>query len=150
MMKDFILRHSHFRPLKKGRPMLSLTMPILAQAAGTASAPSGPAGGSPLGGFGGASFFIWIIAIFAIIYFMMIRPQKKKEQQRKEMLNKLERGAEVVTIGGLFGEVQAVDTKEEYVILLVDRERGTTLKFRRGAIHEILTQGSGSAEFKKQ
>jgi preprotein translocase subunit YajC len=81
---------------------------------------------------------------------MMIRPQKKKEQQRKEMLNKLERGAEVVTIGGLFGEVQAVDTKEEYVILLVDRERGTTLKFRRGAIHEILTQGSGSAEFKKQ
>ncbi|MGO8703354.1 MAG: preprotein translocase subunit YajC [Candidatus Brocadiia bacterium] len=129
--------------------MLSLTIPILAQAAGTASAPSGPAGGAPSSPFS-PMFFVWIIAIFAIIYFMMIRPQKKKEQQRKEMLNKLERGAEVVTIGGLFGEVQNVDAKEEYVILLVDRERGTTLKFRRGAIHEILTQGSGSAEDKKQ
>ena len=126
--------------------MLSLFMPILAQAAGTGGGASGAAGGSPFN----PMFFIWIIAIFAIIYFMMIRPQKKKEKQRKEMLNKLERGAEVVTIGGLFGEVESVNSKEEYVIVLVDRERGTTLKFRRGAIHEILTQGSGSAEDQKQ
>ena len=125
--------------------MLSLTMPILAQAAGTGGAPGGPAGSpfSPM-------FFIWIIAIFAIIYFMILRPQKKKEQQRKEMLNKVERGDDVVTIGGIFGEVESVNAKEEYVILLVDRERGTTLKFRRGAVHEILTKGSGPTEDKKQ
>ena len=130
--------------------MLSLAMPILAQA-GTSAAQSGTGGGA--GGAGGAfspMFFVWIIAIFAIIYFMMIRPQKKKEQQRKEMLSKLERGEQVVTIGGLFGEVESVNLKEEYVILLVDRERGTTLKFRRGAIHEILSKDSGSAEDKKQ
>jgi preprotein translocase subunit YajC len=133
--------------------MLNLAMPILAQAAGTGSTPGGTAGGAggaPPSLFGGPGFFIWIIAIFAIIYFMMIRPQKKKEQQRKEMLNKLERGAKVVTIGGLFGEVEDVNSKEDYVILLVDRERGATLKFRRAAIHEILTQGSGSAEDQKQ
>ena len=129
--------------------MLSLAMPILAQTAGTGSTTGGAAGatgGSPFN----PMFFIWIIAIFAIIYFMMIRPQKKKDQQRKEMLNKLQRGAEVVTIGGVFGEVESVSPKEDYVILLVDRERGTTLKFRRGAIHEILTQDSGSAEDQKQ
>ncbi len=130
--------------------MLSLAMPILAQAAGTGSTTGGAAGGAPPSLFGGPGFFIWIIAIFAIIYFMMIRPQKKKEQQRKEMLNKLERGAEVVTIGGVFGEVESVNSKEDYVILLVDRERGTTLKYRRAAIHEILAQGSGSAEDQKQ
>ncbi len=128
--------------------MFSLSMPILAQAAGTGGAAGGAA--APSSPFGGIGFFVWIIAIFAIIYFMMIRPQKKKEKQRKEMLNQLERGAEVVTIGGLFGEVESVNSKEEYVIVLVDRERGTTLKFRRGAIHEILTQGSGSAEDQKQ
>ncbi len=129
--------------------MLNLTLPVLADAATTAAPAGGGAGGAPSSPFS-PMFFVWIIAIFAIIYFMMIRPQKKKEQQRKEMLNKLERGAEVVTIGGLFGEVESVSPKEEYVILLVDRERGTTLKFRRGAIHEILTPGSGSAEEKKQ
>ena len=126
--------------------MLTLTMPILAQAAGTGGGAGGAAGGSPFS----PMFFIWIIAIFAILYFMMIRPQKKKEKERKEMLSKIERGDEVVTIGGLFGEVESVHSKEEYVILLVDRERGATLKFRRSAINEILPKDSGSAEDKKQ
>jgi len=131
--------------------MLSLTMPILAQAAGTGGGASGTAGGPP--GSGGTDMLrmvIFIGAVIAIVYFLMIRPQKKKEQQRKDMLSKIERGDEVVTIGGLFGEVESVNVKEEYVILLVDRERGTTLKFRRGAIHEILAKDSGSAEDKKQ
>jgi preprotein translocase subunit YajC len=121
-------------------------MPILAQAAGTGGGAGGAAGGSPFS----PMFFIWIIAIFAIIYFMMIRPQKKKEQQRKEMLSKIERGDAVATIGGLFGEVESVNNKEDYVILLVDRERGATLKFRRSAISEILAKDSGSSEDKKQ
>jgi preprotein translocase subunit YajC len=125
--------------------MLSLTLPILAQTAGTSSAAGGAAGGSPFGG--GGMFFVWIIAIFAIFYFLMIRPQKKKEQQRKNMLNKIEKGDHVVTIGGLHGEVESV--KEDYVILLVDRENGHTLKFRRSAIQEILAKDSGSAEDKK-
>jgi preprotein translocase subunit YajC len=123
--------------------MLNLTMPILAQAGGAPSPTAAPPGGGML------QMVIFFGAVIAIVYFLMIRPQKKKEQQRKEMLNKIERGDEVVTIGGLFGEVESVNLKEEYVILLVDRERGTTLKFRRGAIHEILTKDSGSAEGKK-
>jgi preprotein translocase subunit YajC len=124
--------------------MLSLTMPILAEAAGTGSAPGG--GGAP--GFSPISI-LCIIGIVAVFYFMILRPQKKKEQQHKEMLNKLERGDQVVTIGGLYGEIEAVSPKEEYVILLVDRERGTTLKFRRAAIQAVVTQDSGSAEGKK-
>jgi preprotein translocase subunit YajC len=125
--------------------MLSLTMPILAQAAGTSGAAGGAAGGSPFGG--GGMFFIWIIAIFAIFYFLMIRPQKKKEQQHKAMLNSVQKGDHVVTIGGLHGEVESV--KDDYLILLVDRENGHTLKFRRSAINEILPRDSGSAEDKK-
>ena len=119
-------------------------MPILADAA-PAAPPAAPGGGgfSPL-------LIIYIVAIFAIFYFLMIRPQKKKEKERKEMLNKIGPGDKVVTIGGLFGEVDSINDKEEFIILLVDRERGTTLKFRRGAIHEILAKDSGSAEDKKQ
>ena len=127
--------------------MLSLTMPILAQTAGAGSATGSPAAGAGASPFN-PMFFVWIIAIFAIIYFMMIRPQKKKEQQRKQMLDKIQKGDLVVTIGGLHGEVESV--KEDYVILLVDRASGHTLKFRRGAIHEILTKDSGSAEDKQQ
>jgi len=123
--------------------MLSLTMPILAEAAGTSSAPAGSAPGfSPIS-------ILCILGIVAVFYFMILRPQKKKEQQHKDMLSKLERGDQVVTIGGLYGEIESVSPKEDYVILLVDRERGTTLKFRRAAIQAVVTKDSGSAEEKK-
>jgi preprotein translocase subunit YajC len=117
--------------------MLSLTLPILADAATTpaAPAPSGPASMLPT--------VIFFAAVIAIVYFLMIRPQKKKEQERREMLNKIEKGDRVVTIGGLHGEVESI--KEDYVILLVDRENGHTLKFRRSAINEVLPKDSGSA-----
>jgi preprotein translocase subunit YajC len=121
-------------------------MPILAQAVSGAAAPAAPAAQGPASMLPTLLFFGVIVAI---VYFLMIRPQKKKESQRKEMLNKLDRGDQVVTIGGVFGEVESVNVKEEYVILLVDRERGTTLKYRRGAIHEILPKDSGSADIKK-
>jgi preprotein translocase subunit YajC len=122
--------------------MLSFAMPILAQAATTPPAPgaSGPASMLPT--------VIFFGAVIAIVYFLMIRPQKKKEQERKNMLNKIEKGDRVVTVGGLHGEVESV--KEDYVILLVDRENGHTLKFRRSAINEILPRDSGSAEDKQQ
>jgi preprotein translocase subunit YajC len=127
--------------------MLTPAMAILAQTAGAAGTTAGPAGGSPGGSpFASLSFFFWIIAIFAIIYFLMIRPQKKKEQQRKSMLDRLQKGDQVVTIGGLYGEVESI--KGDYVIVLVDRASGHTLKFRRGAIHEILPKDSDSAEEK--
>ena len=116
--------------------MLNGPMLFLAEAA----APQSPA---PRGPFD-YSFLIFLAVIFGIMYCLILRPQKKKEQQRKEMLSKVERGNRVVTIGGLYGEVQTV--KEEFVILLVDPERGTTLKFRRSAVHEILPQGSVEEE----
>ena len=123
--------------------MLSLTLPILAEAAGTSSAPTGGGPGiSPVS-------IICILGIVAVFYFMIFRPEKKRKQQHSDMLNKLERGDQVVTIGGLYGEVQTVSPKEDYVILLVDRERGTTLKFRRAAIQAVVTKDSGSAEEKK-
>ena len=86
---------------------------------------------------GGYEGIIFIVLIFAVLYFLMIRPQKKKEQKRKAMLNQVERGNRIVTIGGIHGEVASV--KEDTVIILVDRESGATLKMGRSAIHRILS-----------
>ena len=105
---------------------------ILAQAA-PAAPQSG--GGSMLG------TLIFAAAVFGILYFLILRPQKKKDQQRRDMLSKVEPGQNVVTIGGIYGEVKTV--KDEYCILLVDPERGGTLKMRRSAVHEILAPDSG-------
>ncbi|NNU81865.1 preprotein translocase subunit YajC [Halovulum dunhuangense] len=63
------------------------------------------AGGSAAGGFAG---FIPIILIFAIMYFLMIRPQQKKIKQHQAMVAALRRGDQIVTQGGVIGKVTKV------------------------------------------
>ena len=122
---------------EKGKLMLNGPMLWLAQT--PAPTTQAPAGG------GMFQTILFAGAIFAVLYFLILRPQKKKDQQRRELLSKVQRGQRIATVGGVYGEVESV--KEEYVILLVDPERGTTLKFRRSAVHEILPEDS--AEEKK-
>ncbi len=60
---------------------------------------------------------IMLIAIFAIFYFLMIRPESKRRKQRQSMIDELQRGDKVTTIGGLYGEVQ--DVHEDRVVLKI-------------------------------
>ena len=62
-----------------------------------------PGGGSP----GGISIFIPLLLMFAVFYFMLIRPQQKKTRQHQDLLKSLKVGDRVVTTGGLFGTIVA-------------------------------------------
>ncbi len=72
-----------------------LPVPLLLQAAGGSSSPLLP-------------FMFQIAAIFAIFYFLMIRPQQKQRKQHEERLRNLKRGDTVVTAGGVVGEVMHI------------------------------------------
>jgi preprotein translocase subunit YajC len=74
-----------------------------------------------------------IIAFFAIIYFLQIRPQQKREKEKQAMLNAVKKGDKVVTIGGIHGSV--VGVKEDTVVLRVDD--GTTIEFERRAVNHV-------------
>jgi len=71
-------------------------------------------GASPVGQF---SPFIMILAIIAIFYFLLIRPQQKKQKEHRQMIDSLEKGDEVVTAGGIHGVVAKV--KDDIVFLEV-------------------------------
>jgi preprotein translocase subunit YajC len=58
------------------------------------------------------------IFIFIIFYFLLIRPQKTKEQEQRKMLEKLDKNDEVVTSGGIHGTI--VNVKEKSVVLRID------------------------------
>ena len=88
------------------------------------------------GGMGGLGMIIYFVLIFVVIYFMFLRPQKKREQERKDMIGKIKRGDRIVTIGGIHGEIQSV--KENHVMLLVDRNTQTTLKVSRSAVNNVI------------
>ncbi len=113
-------------------------------AAAEAPAPGPAAQGNPMEGL--FSTLVFIGLMFAVLYFLVLRPQKKKEKDRQALLSKVQKGDRVVTIGGLYGEVTTV--KEKYVVLLVDRDRGVSLKFNRSAIHNILTKDSEEEDLK--
>lgn len=72
---------------------------------------------------------LWLLVIFGMLYFMMIRPQKKQMDKRKEMLASLSPGTRVVTIGGITGVVRAVT--EEFVYV----------EIAEGLVVEITKQG---------
>ncbi len=83
--------------------------------------------------------FLPFIAMFGIMYFLLIRPQKKQQEQVKDMLDSLAEGDSVVTIGGLHGIVDEVHETTKTVVL--DCE-GIYLTFDRRAIARIATKGA--------
>ena len=62
------------------------------------------------------TFLIMLVGMFALMFFMQ-RSQKKQAQKRMESLNKLQKGYEVITIGGLYGTVDEVDTEKGTCLL---------------------------------
>lgn len=83
--------------------------------------------------------FLPFIAMFGIMYFLLIRPQKKQQEQVKNMLDSMAEGDSVVTIGGLHGIVDEVNETNKTVVL--DCE-GIYLTFDRRAVARIVTKGT--------
>ena len=79
-------------------------------------------------------FLIVFVAMLGLM-FLMQRSQKKQAQKRMDSLNKLQKGYEVITIGGLYGTVDEVDTEKRTVVLDVD---GVYLTFELTAIRTVL------------
>jgi preprotein translocase subunit YajC len=67
------------------------------------------------GGGGGSSFFLLIIIAFAFLWFVLIRPQKKRQVQAQRMLADLAVGDEVVTAGGIYGEITHIEDDDVMV-----------------------------------
>lgn len=92
----------------------------------------GQAGGPAAGGQPGGPLmtFMPLILMFVIFYFLLIRPQQKKQKEHKQMLDNLGRGDRVVTAGGLYGRV--VEAKDD--ILTVDLGNDVQVQVGRGYI----------------
>ena len=75
-------------------------------------------GGSE-GGEGGYFTLIWFGLIFALMYLLLIRPQRKKQKEHEKLLNELAKGDKVVTSGGMFGTIFAIDEEHNKVVLKI-------------------------------
>ncbi len=90
------------------------------------------------GGAGGLMSFLPIVLMFAVLWFIMIRPQMKRQKESKAMLEALAKNDEVVTAGGILGRVTKVN--ENYVTLEV--AAGTEITVQKNAVTTVLPKGS--------
>ncbi len=77
-----------------------------------------------------AGNLIFIILLFVIFYFLMIRPQRKRMEAQRALIQSIEVGDEIVTMGGIFGTVRSVDEDE----MEVEVSPGTNIRVLRSAV----------------
>lgn len=82
----------------------------------------------------GLTSLLPLVAMFAIFYFLLIRPQQKKQKKVREMQENIKKDDRIITIGGLHGTIDAVD-EDKIVIRCGD---GTRLTYDRNAIREVV------------
>ncbi len=111
---------------------------------GTGEAGAAAEGAAVQGGFL-ASPFLPLIAIFLIFYFMIIRPQRKRQKQHDKMLSEIGRGDQIVTIGGFLGTVREV-RDDTFTIEMAENVRVRILK---SAVQSRRGDNAGAAEDKK-
>jgi len=97
-----------------------------AQAAGPAAQPS------PW------QFPIMMVVLFGLMYFLMIRPQMKRQKEHREMVSKLAKGDEVITSGGIAGRVEDIGDN----FISVEIADGVRVKLQKGAITAVLPKGT--------
>lgn len=104
------------------------------QVFGLTTGTAGAAGTST--GFASYTSLIMLVAMFAIFYFMLIRPQKKKDKEIKQMRESLAVGDDVVTIGGVVGKVVKVSDTTVIIELPHAKQRVTFSKWAIGTVEK--------------
>ena len=93
-------------------------------------------------GMGMVGAIVWMVVLFGIMYYLMLRPQKKEQKRLQAMLNDMEVGDSIVTTGGFYGVV--IDMTEEDVIVEFGNNKNCRIPMRKQAIAEVEKAGSAA------
>lgn len=94
-------------------------------------------GAAPQGG-GELFQIVFLVGLFALFYFIAIRPQRKRQKEHAAMVSALSKGDEVVTTSGILGRITSLD--DNYMVLNV--ANNVDMKFQRIHVHAVLPKGT--------
>ena len=80
---------------------------------------------------------IWMLPLFVVMYLLMFRGPKKKQQQHQKMVQALQKNDKVRTIGGILGTV--IDAKDDEIILKIDESNNTKIRITPGAVSKVIS-----------
>lgn len=84
------------------------------------------------------SFILMMVVLFGLMYFMMIRPQMKRQKEHRALVAGLAKGDEVVTSGGIAGRVEEVGE----TFISIEIAANVKVKVQKGAVQQVLPKGS--------
>ena len=93
-------------------------------------------------GMGMVGAIVWMVVLFGIMYFLMLRPQKTEQKRIQAMLNDMEVGDSIVTTSGFYGVV--IDMTDEDVIVEFGNNKNCRIPMRKQAIAEVEKAGSAA------
>ena len=93
-------------------------------------------------GMGMVGAIVWMVVLFGIMYFLMLRHQKKEQKRLQAMLNDMEVGDSIVTTSGFYGVI--IDMTEEDVIVEFGNNKNCRIPMRKQAIAEVEKAGSAA------
>ncbi|NIR50842.1 preprotein translocase subunit YajC [candidate division KSB1 bacterium] len=99
-------------------------------------------GGSGQGG-SAWGFLLPMILIFAIMYFLIFRPQAKKQKQHQAMINALKKGDKIVTAGGIYGTISGIKEKEKTLIVKISDN--VKVEMSKSSVARVLGKEDGSS-----
>lgn len=86
-------------------------------------------------GMGMVGAIVWMVVLFGIMYFLMLRPQKKEQKRLQAMLNDMEVGDSIVTTSGFYGVI--IDMTEEDVIVEFGNNKNCRISMQKKAIAQV-------------
>ena len=78
----------------------------------------------------GSSLIIFLVLIFAVFYFLIIRPQRRRQRDHQNLVGELSKGDKIITIGGIFGEIESVGE----IDMIIKTEDGSKFKCLKNSI----------------
>ncbi len=99
---------------------------------------------------GGFNPLFFLLACFAIFYLLVFRPQRKEQQQRKEMIENLSKHDKVVTHGGIYGTVINVKRDDKKVVLKIDEATNSKLTVAQSAIASVVEKKKSKPDKDKE
>ncbi len=109
---------------------------------GQTTPPAGEESGAPSGGLFGGSLLFPLLAVFAIFYFVMIGPERKQRRKRELMIKELKKGDKVMTTGGMYATVSAVQDD----VLTLQIADGVRVRYSMQSIQTVLEEAKADAK----
>ncbi|MBI2869696.1 MAG: preprotein translocase subunit YajC [Chloroflexi bacterium] len=73
---------------------------------------------------------IFLAVIFGIFYFLMVRPQRKRQKEHEQLVSQLQKGDQVITAGGIYGQIESISPDS----VIIKLESGATMRVARGSV----------------